>query len=722
MARPAPQSSTSTLTPKDIMGMLKRRMWLIIIITFVAIIAAGGLWYFCYKNYPKYTSTGIISCKMPVHQDVFTRNPLIPQAQIIEQETQNKAIFLRSDYFLEKILERTDVMNTRWYASFGRDNAERLNALRDSFGAAPQRNSEYIVVSMSTHNAAESRTILNAALTAFEQEMDQQANDPLDSRLAALTERKRQLELDLRNQRTRLSSLAQSADVPGWERGQNVVTQELNALHQEQLRLNYQLQELRLAQELLAGEINSGGISSNVQMAVEQDREVAGFRNRIAGLSEEMDRLLSRFGEDHREVEEIRSRIESNQQSLEARQAELIEQYSGAEQLGLEQQIRTVASQLARINEEFRQVSARQSNLDQRLTEYNQIQDEARQIQNRLAAFDEQIASTQTLLASRRERVFAEVAAPASLPLEMSFPKLSMFLPGGFILGLLISIGLAFLLEFIDDSVKMPLDIHRHLRIPNLGMVPLYEEEDIDEVCLAKIIEERPNSVMSEFCRQLTSNVAFSAPADELKTMLVTSCSGDCGKTTVALNLALALAGDGERVCVVDANFRRPRINTLSQKSSTSGLSDLLVGRAQLDEVIYQTEYSGLDFVASGPIPPNPANLLGGKTMQAFIKQLRDRYDRIIIDGPPALVVSDARLIAGKVDGTIVVIRAGTTGRGVVLRLIRELRQNNARVMGAVLNAVKPRRGGYLRETYENYYDYVGAGKSQKAPPAKPKN
>ena len=275
-------------------------------------------------------------------------------------------------------------------------------------------------------------------------------------------------------------------------------------------------------------------------------------------------------------------------------------------------------------------------------------------------------------------------------------------------MGLMLSLGLAFFLEFMDDSIKSSSDVVRHLNLPLLGMIPAYDEEDAEEEGAAKISATHPHAVISESYRQVRTNLFFAAPAGELKSLLITSSSAGCGKTTTAVNLGITLANEGRRVLLVDGNFRRAALNRLFPADGPNrGLSNVLVGQATAADVIRPSGIAGLEVMDSGPAPPSPADLLSNQRMRDFLERQKEYYDHIIIDGAAALVVDDARVLAGLVDGTIVVVRAGGTARGIVQRLIRELKTGHIRIVGILLNAVQPRRGGYFEKAYRSYYDYI---------------
>jgi capsular exopolysaccharide synthesis family protein len=210
---------------------------------------------------------------------------------------------------------------------------------------------------------------------------------------------------------------------------------------------------------------------------------------------------------------------------------------------------------------------------------------------------------------------------------------------------------------------------------------------------------------VSEAFRQIRTCLQFSGPASTQRSMLIVSAQPEDGRTTVALNLAASIARGGRKVLVVDANFRQPAVRKLFPQSKDAGLSNVLVGQATWRELVSEIE-PNLYVMSSGPLPPNPAELLGGEPMRQLIIEMSAQYDQVIFDGAPMLVVSDSRVLATLVDGVVLVVRAGANTHGMVQRAKDMLQQVGARMMGAVLNGVRATAGGYLRKSYETFYDY----------------
>ena len=200
-----------------------------------------------------------------------------------------------------------------------------------------------------------------------------------------------------------------------------------------------------------------------------------------------------------------------------------------------------------------------------------------------------------------------------------------------------------------------------------------------------------------------------------MRTLLVSSGAAGDGKTSVAANLAATFIAENKKVLLIDANFRRPRLHLVFTNpapkaaqvpQSEFGLSSMLTGLCSFDDAVRTDVIKGLDLIESGPLPSNPAELLGSYRMEQMIKDRRKDYDYIIIDSPPVLLVSDPTILAKIVDSTLLVFNAAATRRGAAQRTIRELKAVNATIAGCVLLAVKALKGGYFHEQYKSYRKY----------------
>jgi protein-tyrosine kinase len=195
-----------------------------------------------------------------------------------------------------------------------------------------------------------------------------------------------------------------------------------------------------------------------------------------------------------------------------------------------------------------------------------------------------------------------------------------------------------------------------------------------------------PKSPVSEQFRTIRTNIDFSLADSELRTLVVTSSGPAEGKSTTTANLAVVMAQQGKKVLLVDADMRKPTVHYTFRLINTEGLSNLLTKQATIQEVVTKTDVENLYVITSGPLPPNPAELLGSRAMHDFVKEAKELFDVIIFDTPPVLAVTDAQILSSTSDGTVLVVSSGHTEKEAALQAKDLLMKSKARLLGAILN------------------------------------
>jgi len=222
------------------------------------------------------------------------------------------------------------------------------------------------------------------------------------------------------------------------------------------------------------------------------------------------------------------------------------------------------------------------------------------------------------------------------------------------------------------------------------------------------ITHTNPKSPISETFRTLRTNIDFSSVDEQIRVIMLTSAGPGEGKSTTASNLAVAYAQSDKKVLVIDADLRKPTMHHTFMKTNRWGLSNVVSGQSAPAEVIVETHVHNLFLMPSGPVPPNPSEMLASKRMTAMLEELKESFDVIIIDTPPALAVTDAQVVATKVDGVLIVIDYGKVKREAAMKVKANLQHVNARMLGVVINNVNRKNGeGY-------YYYYYGNDQSAK--------
>ena len=287
-----------------------------------------------------------------------------------------------------------------------------------------------------------------------------------------------------------------------------------------------------------------------------------------------------------------------------------------------------------------------------------------------------------------------ELIQAASLPSNPSSPKPKENLIIGLALGLVLGVGAALLVEALDRRLKDSADVEAASGLTALGVIPF--ELPGEPIPAAT----NPRSVRAEAYRQVRTNLAFVTDGGPPKSVIITSSASSEGKTSLAVNLAISSARAGQRVVLVDADLRRPMVDTFLDLPSHKGLVNVLAGSTELSDALQTSDAGPIDVLVAGPVPTNPNELLGSDTMLRTIRQLESTYDLVVLDTPPVLPVADALLIGVNVAAVVVVARLGQTTRDRIRRTTTALSQVKANIVGVVSN------GAIRREDSAYYYAY----------------
>ena len=281
---------------------------------------------------------------------------------------------------------------------------------------------------------------------------------------------------------------------------------------------------------------------------------------------------------------------------------------------------------------------------------------------------------------------------PAEVSLKPDRPRKVLNITLGVIIGLIVGVGLAFFIEYLDTSVKTIDDVERALQAPVLGVIPQN---------VGSLLDEGPDSPHAEAYRVLRTNIMFSQKDSKLNTMTIVSGGAGEGKSTTTFNLAVVFAQNGQRVLIVDSDLRRPSIHKLFKVSNTIGLTNYLLKQNTLEEVIQTTSLSTLDFLPSGKLPSSSMGVLSSNPMKEVIKELKRRYDWVFFDSPPIMGVSDASILASEVDMVLQVIQYRRYPQPMTIRAKQMIEKVGGNLLGIVLNNIS-------MASDENYYYYSG--------------
>ncbi len=372
-----------------------------------------------------------------------------------------------------------------------------------------------------------------------------------------------------------------------------------------------------------------------------------------------------------------------------------------------------VADQLAQLKLQIETNQKTLTNLSNQValeTDPKKIDD----LNSRISSLQTKISNWQTTyanlsaIANNAQNLFLTELVPAQEPTAPISPNIPQNVLLAAMAGLVLSGGAILLLEYLDDTIKDADDVQRELHIPGLGAIARIAR--VRTLADSLITLSHPRSPIAEAYRVLRTNLRFTGIENPGGALLITSTRPAEGKTTTAANLAITLAQGGRRVILLDADLRRPTLDQIFGLSNEQGLSNLLIGEVPaVESVLQPTQVEGLHVITSGPIPPNPAEILDSKNMDTVLTNLRAKADMVILDSPPVLAVADASILGARCSGTVLVIDSGRTRSDVSRRAVETLNKTGVKILGAVLNKLSTRRAGY-----DYYYYSAEASRARK--------
>ncbi|HOW64989.1 MAG TPA: polysaccharide biosynthesis tyrosine autokinase [Candidatus Paceibacterota bacterium] len=456
---------------------------------------------------------------------------------------------------------------------------------------------------------------------------------------------------------------------------------------------NIALQALKLAQEELVRAQSRATIAQQTDLEVKRmlasgtpvdsipqvasDKLIQELKARLVILQAELANLLKRYKDKYPLVIQKREEIESLGKSIQAESAKIIEAIGNEARL-----CRSQEDSLKKIVEER---SKEVIKLGESRAKYNQLSQDVL-LNRKLYEIILQNQKDNKLMASSKINNM-RVVDPAYAPPRFIKPRIVLTLILGVIGGLIVGCGMAFFVDYLDDSIKTQDDVELHLRLPFLGYVPNIKTNSVIERDLQSHLH--PQSTAAEGFRTIRAAVALMPKANTFQLIAVTSTIPSEGKSLLASNLSIVTAQTGLKTLLVDADLRRPSVHKAFQLHSPVGLSAYLQNETEhLDDIIHKTEVPNMDVVCCGAIPNSPSELAGSKRMKQFLEEARRRYDRVFIDCPPVSAVSDPLIIAAMTDGVLFVTKFNKIRREHARKSVQRIQDAGIHILGAVLNNI----------------------------------
>jgi polysaccharide biosynthesis transport protein len=543
------------------------------------------------------------------------------------------------------------------------------------------------------------------AATTLAEEYAQQNIDlrleTINKNLVFLTDEVVKQEKKVTEAETAMSRYREQQNALSLEDRQNIVVARLNTLNDTATRAR----TARLQKEASYNQLKSVDPKSDTAdtfAVISTNLGVIEAKTRLGDLTAEKARLSSRYLPGHPDLLKVEGQIESARAALVAQRTRVIESARNEYEAAVNEE-RSYSGQL-----EAQKGTA--MDLDRKSGAYLVLQRQAETNRTIYQSLMQQQKELRVVSNSRTNNVLVQDRAEA--PGGPFSPNARRDWFTALMAGLLVALGLAFGLEYLDDTVKTPDDVTERLRLPLLGLVPSVRGKRVP------LLTEPVPHDFGEAFRSLRTSIVFTSGSEGPRVVAVTSSQPLEGKTTTACNLGMVLALGGSRVLLVDADMRRPGLHTVIGVPNEVGLSHLLVGQARVRDAVQKTSEPNLFVIAAGRIPPNPSELLSSERMNALLANLRSGpFDWVIIDTPPVLAVTDAVIVARAVSGVVFVIGSEMTRRVHAERAIETLTAGKTKSIGAVLNRVDLDRNRYYYSRYYgyNYQNYYGTSGKKSA-------
>jgi tyrosine-protein kinase Etk/Wzc len=700
---------TGQMTGADVWRVIRANLLLIVcsVVVFAILGFVTNVW--LKKFYPRYTAVGVIEVQPNQVIDPVKSPLATADRATIEIEQRTQAELLKHPALLTEVLQTSDkIKTTNWYKQFS-DVRDAKEDLQDKFEVTPRPDTKLIRVAMSYSNPKDCRDIVEELVGRHLRQENQKRREAQLLRGQTLTQLLGNYTVNLADLDERLrskgSKLAMDGlGVPG---RLNALESRASQLSQELARTENELQAVKSAYDQTTGQLQAGQEPAMLEEMLARDPLIVNYRQQL----DNMDVALSEYiklGEQHPYVKQITARREALMKKYLDARAEQLGKYRASYLDRMKMEVATKQLTAERQHKELEKIGADLAALTEDLNVYLSTLEEQKALRETIKSINKEIEDIKAYN-MRADQAGVFWAQHPDVPDTISFPRLGITMSLAIMLGLAASVGLAFLREMLDTSVRSPRDIARVGQMNVLGMVPNESDDpQVAGVRLPLAIFEAPTSAFAEQLRQIRTRLQHTVSLDTTRAILVTSAGPDDGKTTIAANLAAGLALNGRKILLVDANFRRPQLHNVFGIGNDAGFSDALNAPDSFASFTKETPIPNLAVLPCGAKPANATELLESQLLIDFIDRALDEYDHVIFDSGPMLFVSETVAMAPRVDGVVTVVRAQQNSRGALQRLRDGLRQIKAQHIGVVLNAVRAQGGGYYAQNIRTHYEYQG--------------
>ncbi len=567
-----------------------------------------------------------------------------------------------------------------------------LKAFQTRLNVSPVKNSELIDITFESPDSVLAASVTNAAMDEFIQMH-------MDSNLAAsktasqfLEKQIRGAQIKLEESELQLNEFARKIGIVSLNPEHNLVMKQLEEVNTTLAKASSD----RIAKEAMYKQnmlLDDKSLEQVVNNKLIQD-----LQNQYSTLEAEYKDLSVTFKPGYPKLQQLQAKMDEISARINKEKQQIINSIKNTYETALK------TEQYLQANAEVQKTKALE--LGEKSTQYRILE---REVETNKSIYQSLLQRSKEIEATVGAAVTnIQIIDRATAPLFPFKPQVAKNLLLALVLGLMLGIGTAFTFEAFDNTIKNPDELADRFHIPVLGLIPFDKESVDDRTKMAMKFFNDPRSPVAEAFRTTMTSVRLSVADNPPKTILVTSILPGAGKSSLSTNAAFSYLAEEERCLIIDVDLRKPSLHKIFETSRKKmGLSSVLSGMAQLSDVITNTAFPGLDFIASGPLPPNPAELLSSKRMRQLLAVVSGRYDRIILDGPPYQGFAEILVLSHMVDGVILVAVEGETPREGVKHFRKAVVNVGGRILGAIINKSGRKKGFTSYGSYKYYaYNY----------------
>ncbi len=567
-----------------------------------------------------------------------------------------------------------------------------IEFVEDNLEVSPKRNSMLISISFASPDRHLSQNVANGFVEEFVRWNMDKKLDASQLARGFLMKQIDRAKINLEKAEEDLNRFGKQAGIVSLDAKQNSIYRQLEGLNSALAEAEADLigKESDFNQAVLDG-------PSHLPQVMESP-VIAGLKGEYARLQSEYEDLAVTFHDEYPAVKALKTKMNSIGERIDIEEKKIF--------LSVENKHQAALKKMETLRVRVEQQKQIALDLNERATQYKIM---AREVETNKGIYQSLLERTkeiESMVGVSSSNI--HIVNQALLPIKPFKPKVKLNLLLALVVGLMGGIGLAFFLEYFSDTIANPNEISDRFQIPILGVAPLAKTDGFP---VEQTFVNDPRSPFAEAVRSTKMSIQLAGTADQAKSFLMTSTKPSEGKTTMAANLALAFAGSGEKVILIDADMRKPKLHKVFENYSVTGspgLSRFLAGVGSKG-LVCQNGMGNLCFIPAGPVPPNPVELLASDRFALLIETLTRRFDRVIVDGPPCLGFADSMVLSRHVGGVVLVSSMGETTRDAIRHFKKSMRVSQGRILGCIVNKVNvSKHFGY--QSYYSYHQYYGYG------------